>query len=164
MRQLVVVKADEQAIPAPDGAVVQAQVSIRLDRPRYFDRQQHRIIRQILGETRRRVGTQVARAESHPHMLWMSGVTAIDGLLEERHARFMPECALEQERRIGGQRQQRRSENQRRVIGTRRFAGRRLQMHLERCGRRFEHHVGVRRGQVFDAGNIERQRPTATEQ
>ncbi len=139
MRRAVGIGADQRAVPAPDRAVVKLEagkIGLVLAR----DRQQDRIVFEILGEDRGRVLARIAGAEGHPVE---RGVVArlLDRLLEDRDAGFVPQRLAEQERRIGGERDQRPAEDHRGVEIARQVFRRNLQVQLERGGRGFEHAV-----------------------
>jgi hypothetical protein len=96
VRRAVVVEADQRPVPAPDRAVVQADVGEPPCRRVGDQRQQYWMVRPVLGEALLEGRACVARAKGDPPL----GRGDVDGLLEERDAGLLPEQATEEQRRV----------------------------------------------------------------
>ena len=143
MRDAGPAETDQQTVPAPDRAVVKAQVAKLLRRRVELRGQQHRIALEVLGKAFARARFEIARAEGDPSLARLDRIARVHGLLEDGNTRLVPEVASEEVRRVGGKRNQRRRQDERSVEAPRQLVGRDLKVHLERSGRRLQHDVIV---------------------
>ena len=87
--------------------------------------------------------------------------TRVHRLLKQRYTRFIPQVATKQKGGIRAGSHQRRRQDGRGIVVTHNLICRRLQMHLERGGGGFQHHIVVLQRQLFVAGNVDAQRAPA---
>ncbi|MEI2734292.1 MAG: hypothetical protein V9G24_05370 [Rhodoblastus sp.] len=136
VRAAIGVEADERPVPAPDDAIVQAQMPELLWRRIEGHRQQRIVDARILLEHLEQRMRRIARAHRHARRPRRN-----HGLLEQGNARFLPQRPAEQERRIARRRQHRRGDGDGGIVIGARLARRRLEMNLEGGRRRLQHHV-----------------------
>ncbi|PSQ92073.1 MAG: hypothetical protein BRD57_03430 [Proteobacteria bacterium SW_6_67_9] len=106
----------------------------------------------------------IARAEADPARRALGGPTdaaALDRLLEQRYARLVPQIAAEQVGRAGCRGHDGTRYEQGRIEIGGGPAGRHLQMDLQRCRRRLEHHVRVLGEQTLPPRYVDVQRASA---
>ena len=137
----IVVEAEQRPVPTPHRAVLEPHVGVLVRRfVRLHERQQNRVVALVLGEDLEQRPFRVAGAKRDPRR--RAGPYR-HRLLEERNARLLPQRMAEQKRRVGCQRDHGRGGRQGRVEIPRGPFRPALQVNLERCRGRFQHHVVV---------------------
>ena len=159
MRFAVFIETNQRPVPAPDGAVVQAQMPQAFRRLLIFHRQHHRIVLQVFCKTFEQGFARIAHAEADALDGAVGGVfkpAGGHGLLEHRDAGFLPQLFAKQKRRIAADCHHRRRQHDGGVVVAFCQMLRRLDMNLQRGGGGFQHHVAVLGLQMLVADNVER--------
>lgn len=127
MRGPVVVITHDRTVPTPDRPVVQPQAREPVDFLISLQREQHRKQLFVFLEQERQVGGRISRPKANP----VDRPIHRDRLFEERDSRLLPQQLAEQQRRVRGDRDHRRRQDQRPVVSVRRSLLRHLEVQLQ---------------------------------